>query len=164
MGGCVSARIAAIAMSSNPQNVVVFERRSLLVDEYFSPTTMDVLYVASWLQAFATLFVFLRPMKILYVFPSTGLLLLMTIRMLVDLRQFIFLLWFVMLSFVGALYVQANYCAQLPDTAMGMLWGEQFPHSQLYDDERFGVADRVRNYFLVVWRLLDHALMGGEPH
>jgi len=56
-------------------------------------------------QAVATLLVWMRVLQILFVFPSTGPLLLMTLRMLDDLWKFLMLASIIIVAFACSFYV-----------------------------------------------------------
>ena len=71
--------------------------------------------VGSALQSAAGLLICLRLLKVLYVLPQTGLMLLMTLRMINDLRPFLILLSGVFFSFVSSLYIWSAFWAPMPN-------------------------------------------------
>ena len=87
-------------------------------------------------------------MKILYIFPGIGLMLLMTLRMLGDLRQFLVLLLCVLAAFASALYVWASFWNPILLEAAGRA-----------GDPDFGTV----GVLLTWWRMVDEALLNTTP-
>lgn len=70
--------------------------------------TPDNLYLTLPCQAATAMFAWLRLLQVLYIFPTTGPLLIMTIRMFRDLYQFLILAAFVIIAFAAAFHVLLN--------------------------------------------------------
>ncbi|KAL1520012.1 hypothetical protein AB1Y20_023492 [Prymnesium parvum] len=125
--------------------VLYWESPFGLLQEY---ETQSQFYISASLQTFAAALVYLRLMKILYIFPGIGLMLLMTLRMLGDLRQFLVLLSCVLAAFASALYVWAAF------------WNPIL----LEANERAGSSSFSQAGLLLTWwRMVDEALLNTTP-
>merc|ERR1712125_166103 len=102
----------------------------------------SVLYWGMGFQAFAAWMFWMRLTKLLYIVPNYGLMLLMTLRMLGDLWEFIVLLGFLFVSFSAQLHV----------------WLSLWPHYLDVEGEH-----PVNIFFLTSWKLWYHTVMNGAP-
>ncbi|KAL1499048.1 hypothetical protein AB1Y20_013564 [Prymnesium parvum] len=105
----------------------------------------SVFYVGTAAQAIGSGLMFLRLMKVLYMVPHTGMMLLMTIHMVRDLIGFLVILFFFLISCTTMLYVWIR--ASEPYLSFALT------------DGRSGVDA----FFLTIYTLIDEALVMGEP-
>ncbi|KAL1521251.1 hypothetical protein AB1Y20_020922 [Prymnesium parvum] len=146
LGGILACRLFG---TPPPDDAPPADPPSLLF-EAFNVTSLRVessasLYASSVCQAVGAGLMFLRLMKVLYMLPQTGRLLLMAIHMLRDLRGFLVLLFFVLGSCVLMLYIWIRVSTP-------------YLSSALVD----GTTD-LDAFFLTIYALLDEALVTGEP-
>ena len=112
-------------------------------------------------QAISAMLAWLRLLQVLYIFPSTGPLLIMTIRMFHDLYQFLVLAAFVILAFAAAFRVLLNGEADVAWEAAGVATGVATDLTSLE-----GVASdapRVPITFGAVITLMLEGTLTGEP-
>merc|ERR1712232_999988 len=100
------------------------------------------LYWGMGFQAFAAWMFWMRLTKLLYIIPNYGLMLLMTLRMLGDLWEFIVLLGFLFVSFSAQLYV----------------WLSLWPHYLGAEGDH-----PVLMFLTTSWRLWYNTVMNGAP-